>query len=324
MQTENNQAWHVVRRGLESCDMGMHFHLCHMVAETDWTSELTTIPIPALVLSGEKDSLFTSYNSIVTSGFIPNAQYVNILDASNMVFIDKPHETIEHIIRFLNTSTTISSVGPNDELTELHKKMKEKFIHLQRPKESQIPTIRIRLLGEFSIHINETRVEKGWHKRLAKNVLLYLTLYRKVFREQLLEDFWPEDHVFNAQNKLRVCLNHLKSLLAEYDCPNILIADRQFIHMNAAISADIYDMYQILINDSFDEYRERIEVVLARYGEAVSHHNFLMGFCDEWSVRLKRKITSRMQYWAGRLSEYYLSQGNPEAAASYREIHNRL
>ncbi|SFM17843.1 Pimeloyl-ACP methyl ester carboxylesterase [Paenibacillus sp. 1_12] len=324
LQDETKQAWKIIHRGLEICALDMHFHLCHLVSETDWISELKNLKIPTQVMSGEKDSLFTPYISMVASGFIENSEYINILDASNMVFIDKPQETLRYIQRFLIKSQNPTTVlfEPHDELQQIHRKMKEKFTNSLFS--NDIPSITFNLLGEFSLHINESKIEKGWNKRLAKNLLLYLTFYRKVSREQLLEDFWPDKNLVNAQNQLRVSLNYLKSLFAEYNYPDVVTSDREYISIHATCNSDIYDLYRILMNESFEENRVHLETALFRYFVVIYDNHYLMGFSDEWSVRLKHNIANRMQYWAERLSEYYEIHGNLRTAASFREIHNRL
>ncbi|MCS7462846.1 alpha/beta fold hydrolase [Paenibacillus doosanensis] len=311
------QAWGVVYSGLRACSLDMHFHCCHLVVDTDWISELKRLSMPALVMSGENDSLFTPYSSLVASGFIPRSEYVNILDASNMVFIDQPQETLRHIRRFLTKSDGFAAES-SDELKQMHKKMKERFA--QSPFPHPAPVLTMKLLGQFSIRLNELPMEYGWNQRFAKTLILYLTFYRKVSRDQLLDDLWPDKNLLSAQNQLRVSLNYLKTLFSQHGCSSIITSDREYIALEADVHCDIYELYRVLMNDRIEENRDRLEDALFRYAEVIRSHHYLIGYSDDWSVRLKEQIAARMQLSAERLSRYYEQLGDRSMSAAFQQM----
>jgi len=322
IQSENSKEWITIRRGYDAVTLEMHFHFYDLVVKTDWISQLKKIRIPTLVLAGEKDPIFTPYPSLATSCFLENSEYVNILDASNMIFIDRPEETLRQLRRFIFNTNHSPDFGQQDILNLLHKKTKELFAEYQPI--NPLPVITIKLIGEFSIEIDHKTIDKGWNKRKAKSLLLYLSFYRTAVREQIIDDFWSENNLVHAQNQLRVSLNYLKSLLADYGYPDIFKSDREYIRIDAIINSDIHELYRILTNESFEENRVNLETVLYRYVDAFSENNFLIGFSDDWSVRLKDLLTNRMNYWADRLFNFYNKNGNDEKAAIFRDILNKL
>jgi Predicted hydrolases or acyltransferases (alpha/beta hydrolase superfamily) len=321
---ELSPEWLTLRRGYEAVSLEMHFHFYNLVAKTDWITELKKIKTPTLVISGENDPIFTPYPSLVTSCFLENSEYVNIHDASNMVFIDKPEETLRYIHRFIDNTGPSPSTVEQDILGLLHKKSRQLFTDYQHQPLVVRPIITMKLIGEFSISINNTRIEQGLNKRNAKNLLLYFSFYKTAAREQILEDFWPEINLLDAQNQLRVSLNYLKRIFKDYNYLEIYKAERAYVSINADVKSDVHELYRILMNDSFHENRVSLETILFNYASFFGNRNYLIGFSDEWSVKLKYMLANRMHYWAERLTDYYKDEGNAHMAACFEGIQRTL
>jgi len=84
------------------------------------------------------------------------------------------------------------------------------------------PPISVTLFGRFGIEVNGAAIpDHEWKTRKIVGVLKYLLANRgqAVFREQLLEIFWPEVGCKLASNSLRAALHELRKVLRKYGVP---------------------------------------------------------------------------------------------------------
>src|SRR5260221_11693709 len=92
-----------------------------------------------------------------------------------------------------------------------------------------MPTLHLRLLGDFSLLYNDQQVTTLNTMRL-QSLLAYLLLHRDVpqQRQHLAFLFWPDATEAQARNNLRQLLHQLRQALP--DAPHFLLADKHTVH----------------------------------------------------------------------------------------------
>src|SRR6266702_3059429 len=92
-----------------------------------------------------------------------------------------------------------------------------------------MPTLRIRLLGDFSLIYNDRQVTSFNTTRL-RSLLAYLVLHREVpqQRQHLAFLFWPDATEAQARNNLRQLLHRLRQALPAVE--HFLAADTHTLH----------------------------------------------------------------------------------------------
>src|SRR5207245_10368892 len=92
-----------------------------------------------------------------------------------------------------------------------------------------MPTLRLRLLGDFSLLYNDQQVTNLNTTRL-RSLLTYLVLHRDVpqQRQHLAFLFWPDATEAQARNNLRQLLHQLRQAFP--DVEHFLSADAHMLH----------------------------------------------------------------------------------------------
>lgn len=266
----------------------MHFHFYELVVETNWIDRVKTIDKPVLLLSGALDPILTAYSTAITSSFIARSHYSNIPHASNMVFIDNPEETLRTFLDFVQRAADDVDFDPF--LTEYHRLIKQELSQvLLADHDGALPRLAIEVLDTFSVAVNGKRIDEGWNRRFAKNLLLYLAVNGKTAREKVMETFWPDLEIGKARNQLRVSLANLRKIFADHGVDNLILSDREYIALHAKIECDLLDLLQALKNDADQK------TSLDNYIDPVLHENVLSGFYDDWSTSIKQFIANMFE-----------------------------
>lgn len=110
-------------------------------------------------------------------------------------------------------------------------------------------TIRIQLMTDFVIYVNERRAEYLVSKsRKGASLIQYLIVNRDtpVPNSQLLAAFWSEERVTNPENALKTLISRLRSMLNEVspDLGSCIVADRGAYHWECKPGMEI-DLYEI-------------------------------------------------------------------------------
>ena len=96
-------------------------------------------------------------------------------------------------------------------------------------------TVRITMMGDFLIYINEQHVESPVNKSRKGTALMeYLVLHRgePVPNQQLLHTLWPERSVSNPENALKTLVSRMRTLLNQMseDLGSCIVSDRGAYH----------------------------------------------------------------------------------------------
>jgi len=116
-------------------------------------------------------------------------------------------------------------------------------------------TVRIQMMGNFLIYINEQRVENPVSKSRKGTALVeYLVLHRgkSVPNQQLLRALWPEHSITNPENALKTLVSRMRTLLNQMSegLGRCIMSDRGSYHWESLPGMQI-DAIELM--DLFDE-----------------------------------------------------------------------
>jgi pimeloyl-ACP methyl ester carboxylesterase len=287
---EGSPDWEMLWDGYRRTNPDMHFHFYEMVMDVNWIEKVRTIDKPVLLLSGTLDPILPSSSSAIIGSFIPRSRCVNIPNASNAVFIDNPQATLDAWLEFARHSDEPAKNDPF--LAEYHRQIRKALNRVLDASGDGLtaePRLAVNVLDGFSVSVNGIPLDKGWNRRYAKNLLLYLAVHGKVARERVIETFWPEMALDNARNQLRVALSHLRNLLGECGADDLIAADREYISLNGPVRCDLAELLAALRDGA--ENRP----LLDRYAGIVLNEQYMSGFYDNWSVSIKQFIANMFE-----------------------------
>jgi|GEM_PF-3456332 hypothetical protein len=322
---ETTEERKLIQNSYESVDLDMHYHFYKLIIETNWRTEIKQINKPVLLLAGALDDIYTPYSSLITSSLLSKSSFINIPNASNMVFIDQPEESKARMIDFIITSTddSLERINSPFNITYYQNKMKNDFLIMHQTDITPYE-ISFKVIGQFSVSINDVPIEAGWNRRLAKNIFLYLSFYRMVTREKLIDVFWPEIDIKSAKNQLRVSLNNLKSILQAAGFNNIIKSDSEYIFIDAIVHCDINQLYLLLNISDHVKQRVVLEEQVLNNVSCIVAGNYLIGFYDDWSTQLKRDIETLFIDSAHHLASLYETEGERMKSFVFKNIVNKF
>jgi len=71
------------------------------IQEADFSSLLSQINVPTLIVGGDKDRLISPANSKKLAELIPDSRLVSIKNCGHIIPLEKPHELAENMLQFL-------------------------------------------------------------------------------------------------------------------------------------------------------------------------------------------------------------------------------
>lgn len=137
-------------------------------------------------------------------------------------------------------------------------------------------TVRIQMMGNFLIYINEQRVENPVSKSRKGTALVeYLVLHRgkPVPNQQLLSALWPEHSVTNPENALKTLVSRMRTLLNQMSAGlgACIVSDRGAYHWEnmPGMRIDALELMELFDGLSpqrdSDKLREMYERILELY-----------------------------------------------------------
>ena len=124
-----------------------------------------------------------------------------------------------------------------------------------------VDSVRIQMLGNFLIYINEQRVENPVSKSRKGTALVeYLVLHRgrSVPNQQLLSALWPEQSVTNPENALKTLVSRMRALLNQMS-PGLgacIVSDRGAYHWQSMPGMRVDAMELMDIFDALSTERD--------------------------------------------------------------------
>ena len=176
----------------------------------------------------------------------------------------------------------------------------------------QLPAVQIRLLGEFSVAVDDVAVG-GLHSARLQSLLAYLLLNRTTpqSRQQLAFLFWPETSDSQAQTNLRQLLHTLRHRLPAL-ADNLVIDERTIRwRADAAIDLDVADFEAALARA---QRLSGIEQLQALEEGVDAYRGALLPDCyDDWILGERERLA---QAWVTALEQCVLRH---EERRAYRE-----
>jgi DNA-binding SARP family transcriptional activator len=190
------------------------------------------------------------------------------------------------------------------------------------PTTVHVPTLHIRLLGEFSLTYRDELVE-GVNTARLQSLLAYLVLHHNAvhLRQHVAFLFWPDSSEAQARTNLRQTLHGLRHALPSADA--FLAADHQTLRWRAdgLCAVDVAEFERAL--DEAKQManggnglglRETLERAVELY-----QGDLLPGCYDDWIRTERERLRRRLLEALGRLVQVLEMQGDYDTAILYAE-----
>lgn len=269
--------------------------------------------VPTLMLTGEQDPMYPPYLSSLIASANPNCRFMTLYNASNMVFYDQPEETFKQIRVFLESKWT--DKAPLDPLLQdLHSEFLG-MVGKEQEHDDRPARLKIDLLNQFLVSVDQVAVVNGWGRRNAKDLLIYLLLNPVVSRDRLCEELWRDMDLVKARTQLRVCLTHLKQVLNN-EVTKLIYSDKQQIMLLGEVESDLLNLQEDIrkVNEETDPaLRENgIHSIFAQI-----NNDIFRNLNQEWNMHLRSRIEIQLVTLAYHQSDYLASQGRFTDSIAY-------
>lgn len=280
------------------------------------TEDFPFIQTPIHILAGAKDPLFPVSVYGVTAN-VMKASLEVAPEASTLVAFDQPEETVKVLLRFIDqiVDGAEKKVGFSLDFqsltTALWKSFNEPTAH---------PTMSVRLLDTFSVTIEEVKLVKGWNVRKAKSLFLYLLFQPTVKRENLMDIFWPDLSLSQAQNQLRVSLSHLKSLLHLHPDMEWIVTDRETVSIKGDIQCDAWSYLSTLQAAYAECLSGTLTLEQAQAILQTSPSQLMTQLYDDWFLEIRESIELHYTTISQWVAQQFTRDGQPELARKYEQM----
>ncbi|MRH41756.1 alpha/beta fold hydrolase [Aquibacillus halophilus] len=313
--------------GYEKVSPEVYFELFHTGFGEEGTKNLQKINVPILILSGSEDTIFPPELCSASLYFNSNARYLTVPYASFMIQMDQPKITAEWIHKFIQRNNNQNKYInlPEDSYqknltSQIYAEIRGIFIQVDSSQSTN--EIQVDIMNGFKVAIKENRIVDGWGKRKAKQILVYLVIQPSATRDELCDIFWPDVHLENARNRLRVSLHHLKQLLEnnnEINGEPILGTDREHIFLRAKVSSDLLTHINGIKSAHLTE---DINKKIGQYKNLLigKTENALSGLYEEWFLDFRNWIEQQWIDMSLFLVDVYEQRKDYKNAMNYMEI----
>ncbi|GFN31403.1 alpha/beta hydrolase [Paenibacillus xylaniclasticus] len=269
---------------------------------------------PILILSGDHDLFYPPVLSGLATSFLPYSRYLTIPNSSNMVFYDQPLITFNYLDQFIQSAEP-KPIPENEFFANLHAEMYSAMHEGHLRKEQA--QLKVTILNQFQVLINNTEIIEGWSTRNAKRLLIYLLFHPSVTRDQLCADLWGHEDIKQSRQNLRVYLAHLRKLLRD-DEHKFIFHDREHIHLRGSIECDAVRftslVHQAMLEDRLERKAELCKGIFAAY-----NRNMFWNYTEDWIMDVRVSLESQLLELAEVMAQHYLECGNlVEAINCYR------
>ncbi len=189
------------------------------------------------------------------------------------------------------------------------------------------PRLRVYCLGRFKVVLRDQVIE-SWPSRKGKAIFAYLAYNHKqrIYRDVLIDKFWPSSSADSARNCLNVTLHGIRRLFHETDLVHeyILFKDEcYFINPEVEIWLDVEEFLQHWRAGQSLERQQSPEAAVVEYEFALA--NYLGDFMGEdpyeaWPSLERENLKEIYLLVLDRLSRYYSLDGKSETAIDLCEL----
>ena len=185
-----------------------------------------------------------------------------------------------------------------------------------------MPTLHIRLLGDFSLLYNDQQVTSLNTTRL-QSLLTYLVLHRDVpqQRQHLAFLFWPDTTEAQARNNLRQLLHQLRQAFPAVE--HFLSANTHTLHWHSVtpFHLDVAEFEQTLnLADAAIRRNDQHELQAAlEQADTLYRGELLPGCYDEWILPERERLRQHHFQALERLLRLFEEQGHTVTAIRYAQ-----
>jgi len=185
-----------------------------------------------------------------------------------------------------------------------------------------MPTLHIRLLGDFSLLYNDQQVTSLNTMRL-QSLLAYLVLHHDVpqQRQHLAFLFWPDATEAQARNNLRQLLHQLRQALPAVE--QFLSTDTHMLHWHPVtpFHLDVAEFEQTLtLADAASRHNDQHALQAAlEQADSLYRGELLPGCYDEWILPERERFRQRHLQVLEHLLRLFEGQGDHVTAIRYAQ-----
>ena len=185
-----------------------------------------------------------------------------------------------------------------------------------------MPTLHLRLLGDFSLLYNDQQVTNLNTTRL-RSLLTYLVLHRDVPqpRQHLAFLFWPDATEAQARNNLRQLLHQLRQTFP--DVEHFLSADAHMLHWHPVtpcyLDVAAFEQTLTLADAAARQHDQHALQDALEQADSLYRGELLPGCYDEWILPERDRLRQRHLQVLEHLLRLFEEQGDPVTAIRYAQ-----
>jgi len=184
-----------------------------------------------------------------------------------------------------------------------------------------VPTLHIRLLGDFNLVYSDRQVT-GLNSMRLQSLLAYLVLHRDVpqQRQHLAFLFWPDTSEAQARNNLRQLLHQLRQAFPEVE--HYLSADKHIVYWQPVtpFHLDVAEFEQALTlaDAATRQHDQHVLQVALEQADNLYRGDLLPGCYDEWLLPERERLRQRHLQALERLLSLF-EEGDTGTAIRYAQ-----
>jgi len=188
------------------------------------------------------------------------------------------------------------------------------------------PLLRFHFLGRFGVVLNESEMDH-WPSKKAKSILAYLAFHHKqhIFKDVLMDKFWPNSSADSARNCLNVTLHGLRNMFHDLDpMRDYILFKEDCYFFNPEIDRWL-DVEEFLRHWKCAQHKERGKELAAALGQyelaaALYNGDFLEEHIYEnWTDLDRENLKEVYLAVLDRISNFYSLDGKPDVAINLCE-----
>ncbi|KAA3612186.1 MAG: hypothetical protein DWQ05_19480 [Calditrichaeota bacterium] len=205
-------------------------------------------------------------------------------------------------------------------------------VHIATPNNAPNGNLNLEVasLGKLKVKFNKFNIE-NWPSRKGRGIFAYIATSRqKIYRDILMEKFWPDAYPESARNCLNVALHGLRRTFNQVDSDNecLLYKDEcYYLNPDLNFSCDVHIFRRLYQNARSLENEQKTNLALAKYLEAVKIYrgDFMEDdLYEEWPTLERENLREKYFNVLERLSYHYIKMKKfQEAIQMCQQILNR-
>jgi len=262
--------------------------IIQMLDNSSLLHDYSLVAQPVLHLIGERDTLYPPEMLLqAIRYFYPPPILMMVPNAKSLVHVDNPEYTAQRIDAFVRTE--MNQTAPLAKEASTYYTTYTSLLHKRKQDSPVSHQLRIDVMHQFEARINGHLLQGNWKVRKAQELIIYLIYNKVAMREKLYDLFWPHLNLENAQNMLRVSVNHLKKLIDKPFGTSFVISSRDRIELTGEVESDLLDLLGEIQRFHACENHDEKEMIARRIGHTFTS-SILEGYYNDWIMSLREEL----------------------------------